>query len=71
MGHFHMGLSFVYMHETTKCVLINNFYFHKIIVMHVWSVSKMLLTIHIPCIEIMVLPCRTSRQSLKWMIKTV
>ena len=29
------------MHETPKYVLINNFYFHKVIVMHVWSVSNM------------------------------
>ena len=43
-----MGWGFVYMHETPKYVLINNFYFHKVIVMHVWSVSNMLLTIHIP-----------------------
>ena len=25
MCHFHKGLGFVYMHETTKCVVINNF----------------------------------------------
>ena len=43
-----MGWGFVNMHDTPKCVLINNFYFHNIIVMHVWSVSNMLLTNHIP-----------------------
>ena len=29
IGHFNKGCSIVYMHETTKCVLINSFYFHK------------------------------------------
>ena len=26
---FFKGCGFVYLHETTKCVLINSFYFHK------------------------------------------
>ena len=29
IGHFHKGYGFVYMHETTKCVLINSFYFQS------------------------------------------
>ena len=44
-----MRWGFVNMHETPKWVLINNFYFfHKVIALHIWSASNMLLTIHIP-----------------------
>ena len=40
IGHFHKGYGFVYMHETTKCVLINSFYFHK----WLWCMSGVLPT---------------------------
>ena len=48
MGHFHKGWGFVNMHEAAQCILINNSYFQKVIVMHVLSVSNLLLTIHMP-----------------------
>ena len=39
MCHFHKELGFVWRHETTKCVVINNFYFHEAIVMDDWRFS--------------------------------
>ena len=63
--HFHKGRGFIYMHETTKCVLINNFIF----ISHCDACLECVLLVtenpYTIALKVMVLPCRMARQSLK------
>ena len=62
-GHFHKGCGFVYMHETTKCVLINTVAFIFISDCDACLECFQLATdyTYTIALKIMVLPCRTAR----------
>ena len=58
------------MHETTKCDVINNFNFHKSFLDACFECFQLATDYpYTIALKIMVLYCRTARQSLKWAMK--
>ena len=66
IGHFHKRWGFVYMHETTKCVPINNLFSQSHDVACLECFQRATDYPYAIALKTMVIPCRTARQSLKW-----